>query len=119
MGCERRAMSPIGPRQSQAFSLLGLCWRAITQGGPPTAESTGSPRAEKSQAVGLKQEQGLRLNGSPARLPPAPLHPRFVEIGPKEVEFETGTTLAVQGFRIGRYPVTIGDFESFTAQTGY
>jgi hypothetical protein len=44
---------------------------------------------------------------------------RFVEVGPKEVEFETGATILVQRYRISRFPVTIGDFESFTAQTGY
>jgi hypothetical protein len=44
---------------------------------------------------------------------------RFVAVGPKEVEFENGTTMPVERFRIGRSPVTIGDFESFTAQTGY
>jgi hypothetical protein len=44
---------------------------------------------------------------------------RDVEVGPREVEFETGATILVQRFRISRFPVTIGNFESFTAQTGY
>jgi hypothetical protein len=44
---------------------------------------------------------------------------RFVEVGPKEVESETGAIMPVQRFRISRSPVTLGDFESFTAQTGY
>ncbi|MGE5193409.1 MAG: SUMF1/EgtB/PvdO family nonheme iron enzyme [Deltaproteobacteria bacterium] len=35
------------------------------------------------------------------------------------MEFETGTTVPVQPFRIGRSPVTIGDFGNFTTQTGY
>jgi hypothetical protein len=44
---------------------------------------------------------------------------RFVEVGPKEVKFESGATLAVQRFRIGRSPVATEEFEKFTSQTGY
>jgi len=49
---------------------------------------------------------------------PAP-DERFVEVGPKTVEFESGATVLVQRFCVGRSPVTIGEFENFTAQTRY
>jgi hypothetical protein len=35
------------------------------------------------------------------------------------VEFESGATMLVQRFHIGRSPVTIGEFEDFTEQTGH
>jgi len=44
---------------------------------------------------------------------------RFVEVGPKTVEFESGVCTAVPRFHICRSPVTVGEFEGFTALTGY
>jgi hypothetical protein len=65
----------------------------------------------------LPEVSRVVVGSSPSSYPAS--DKRFVEVGPKEVEFETGTAMAVQRFCIGRFAVTIGDFESFTAQTGY
>jgi hypothetical protein len=42
-----------------------------------------------------------------------------VVVPSKEVQLESGELETVDSFRIGRYPITCGQFEQFTSETGY
>jgi hypothetical protein len=116
----------IADRQTQ-----GVC--ACEQKSPPTVQmASNRETAElfcgwfcKQCLAYLKQrfrsdlpEVSGVVVGTGASPYPAP-DKRFVEVGPKEVQMESGAIIPVQRFRIGRTPVTIGDFESFTAETGH
>ncbi|MBN2294825.1 MAG: SUMF1/EgtB/PvdO family nonheme iron enzyme [Pirellulales bacterium] len=43
----------------------------------------------------------------------------WVNIGPKVVEFEDGSTQHVEPFTIARWPVSVDEFDQFTQTTGY
>lgn len=43
----------------------------------------------------------------------------WVNIGPKVVEFEDGSTQHVEPFTIARWPVSVDEFDQFTKTTGY
>lgn len=43
----------------------------------------------------------------------------YVNIGPKMVEFEDGSTQGVEPFSIARWPVSVGEYTRFTQTTGY
>jgi len=60
-----------------------------------------------------KVELGVRANHSPAT------GPEFLQILPKQVEFENSKRLEVKAFLIARHPVTISEFEKFVQDTGF
>ena len=48
-----------------------------------------------------------------------PVEAQFIQIPAKTIEYEDGRKLPVNSFKIGRRPVTVGDFRRFVDETGY